>query len=81
MRTHAADLTWSELNMVLMGQVMALRCCDSQLLRSSVHRRAPKKQEKSTTQFQHLGHCICKTQCCQSVGFCSNTTDSKASNY
>ena len=60
-RASAAELTWNELNMVLLGQVMALTSCDSQTLNSSVHRHAPKERERSTTAFHHHGHRVCKT--------------------
>ena len=50
--------------MVLMGQVMALTCCNPQPLRSSVHRHTPKEREKSTTVFHHHGHRVCRATFC-----------------
>ncbi len=59
-RANAAELTWSELNMTIMGQVMALTYCHAQPLNCSKHRHAPKERERSTTVFHHHGHWICK---------------------
>ena len=59
-RGHAAELSWNELNMTVMGQVMAHTYCDLQTLNSSRHRHAPKEREKSRTAFFHHGHKVCK---------------------
>ena len=52
-RANAAELSWGELNMVVMGQVMALTCCDSATMNSAV-------RQKSCTLFHHEGHRICR---------------------
>jgi len=59
-RGNAAELSWSELNMTIMSQVMALTQCDSQLLNYSKHRHSLKEREKTFTTFYHKGHQICK---------------------
>jgi len=59
-RGNAAELSWGELNMTIMGQVMALTQCDSQLLNCSKHRHSLKEREKTFTTFYHQGHHICK---------------------
>ncbi len=60
MRGDAAELTWNELNMAIMGQVMALTCCDPQPLNSSMYRHASKGRVKNTVQFRHQGHRSCR---------------------
>ena len=55
MRSHTTELSWGELNNIIMGQVMALTCSDSNTLNSSKHRHSPKEREKFTTLFHHHG--------------------------
>ena len=60
MRGHAAELSWNELNMAVMGQVMAQTHCDLETLNSSKYRHANKEREKSRTVFYHHGYKVCK---------------------
>ena len=53
MRADAAALTWSELNMVVMGEVMALTVMET---------------TNHTTLFQHHGHHVCRTCFCMVSG-------------
>jgi len=53
-RGNAAELSWNELNMTIMGQVMVLTQCDSQL-NCSKHRHSLKERETFTT-FNHQGY-------------------------
>ena len=59
MRRHAAELSWKELNNIIMGQVMALTCSGSNTFNSSKHRHSPKEREKFTMLFHHHGYHIC----------------------
>ncbi len=60
-RANAAELSWNELNMAVMGQVMALTFCDPVTLNSTVHRHASTERQKTTTVFHHQGHRVCRT--------------------
>lgn len=60
MRGHAAELSWGELNMTVMGQIMALTACDSRPLNCTKHRHAEKERERSHTTYYHHGHKVCK---------------------
>ena len=53
-RAQAAELSWTELDMLIMGQVMALTHCDAEACHFS------KEREKSTMLFHHHGHRICR---------------------
>ena len=54
-RANCAELTWGELNMSIMGQLMALTYCQPTTINSTRHRHNPKKRERNTTAFQHHG--------------------------
>lgn len=58
-RASAAELSWNELNMAVMGQVMALT--DSDPMTSSTSRHTPAERQKTITRFHHHGHRICRT--------------------
>ena len=60
MRANAAELSWAELNMVVMGQVVAFTCLDDDVLNSSKYRHAQKGREKCSTLFHHQGHRVCR---------------------
>ena len=57
MRGNAAALTWGEMNLVILGQVMALTDCGPE---AYSHSHKPKGREKTTTIFYHHGHRICR---------------------
>ncbi len=57
MRSDTAELSWGELNMALMGQVMALTCCEETVRR--VH-HLPSERQRNTTLFQHHGLPVCR---------------------
>lgn len=59
-RANAAELSWNELNMAVMGQVMALTCCDQLTKHSTVHRHAPTEWQKATVLFHHHGQRVCR---------------------
>ena len=59
-RANCAELTWDELNMSIMGQLMALTYCQPTTINSTRHRHNPKKRERNTTAFQHHGLHICQ---------------------
>jgi len=44
--------------MAVMGQVMALTCCDPLTRNSTIHRHAPREREKRVL-FHHHGHHVC----------------------
>ena len=58
---NTAELSWSELNMAVIGQVMALTCCGPQTMNSAVHHHAPSDRLKASTLFHHQGHRVCCT--------------------
>ena len=43
MRSHAAELSWGELNNIIMGEVMALTCSGSNTLNSAKYHHSPKE--------------------------------------
>ena len=59
-RTNAASLSWNELNMSVMGQIMALTSCGSRTL-TGPHHHQPRQRERAATTFLHQGLRICKT--------------------
>ncbi len=58
MREYAAELSWGELNMVIMGQVMALTCCESTVRKGPTH--LVKQRERNTTFYYHHGLRVCR---------------------
>ncbi len=52
MRSDTAELSWGELNMVLMGQVMALTCCEQTIRRV---RHLSTERQRNTTLLDHHG--------------------------
>jgi len=60
-RANVAELSWNELNMAVMGQVMALTYSDVMKVNSTKHRHAPAERQKTTTLFHHQGHRVCRT--------------------
>ena len=59
-RANAASLSWNELNMSVMGQIMALTSCGSRTL-TCPHHHQPRQRERAATTFLHQGLRICKT--------------------
>ena len=47
MRANAAELSWAELNMVVMGQLMAHTCLNNDILNSSKYCHPQKEEERS----------------------------------
>ena len=47
--------------MAVMGQAVALTCCDSLTMNSAVHWHAPTDRQKTSTLFHHQGHRVCRT--------------------
>ena len=60
MRGNAAELSWSELNMSVMSQIMAFTSCNSTPLNSSKHRHKQKTRERNSTSFHHHGLWVCR---------------------
>ena len=60
MRAQASELSWGELNMTIMGQLMALTCYGPHPLNSTRWRHSLKEREKSTTLYHHQGLRICR---------------------
>ena len=60
-RANAAELSWNELNMAVMGQVMALTCCDPLTMNSAIYRHTPRERQRAITLFHHQGHRVCRT--------------------
>lgn len=58
-RANVAELNWNELNMAVVGEVMALTYSGAMKVISTKHRHAPTEQQKITTLFHHQGHCVC----------------------
>ena len=58
-RANVAELSWNELNMAVMGQVMALTYSGAMKVISTKHRHAPAERQKTTTLFHHQGHRVC----------------------
>ena len=46
--------------MVIMGQVIALICLDSNILHYSKYHHPQKRREKCSPLFHHQGHCVCR---------------------
>lgn len=57
-RANVAELNWNELNMAVVGEVMALTYSGAMKVISK-HRHAPAEQQKTTTLFHHQGPCVC----------------------
>ena len=62
-RGNAAQLTWHELNTVLLGEIMANTFCSS-LVRVEKHHHSKKDRERCCTQHFHHGNSICRTTFC-----------------
>lgn len=55
-RANVAELNWNELNMAVVGEVMALTYSGAMKVISTKHRHAPTEQQKITTLFHLLDH-------------------------
>ena len=64
MRGNAAELSWGELNMAVMGQIMALTSCDPVPLNAIKHRHRLKMRERNSTVFYHRGYRVCRRPSC-----------------
>ena len=59
-RANAAELSWNELNMTVMGQVMALTSTTSTTTFKGRHYHQPKERKLTHTSFYHQGLAICR---------------------
>ena len=58
-RGETAELSWGELNLIILGEIMALTCSNKYTLNSK-YRHTPKERERSVTLFHHRGHRVCR---------------------
>ena len=59
-RANAAQLSRGELDMAIMGQVMAFTSCSQATLNSTRHRHKPKQRQKNRMVFDHNGYQVCR---------------------
>ena len=59
-RANAAQLSRGELDMAIMGQVMAFTSCSQATLNSTRHRHKPKQRQKNRMVFYHNGYQVCR---------------------
>ena len=59
-RANAAQLSRGELDMAIMGQVMAFTSCSQTTLNSTRHRHKPKQRQKNKMVFYHNGYQVCR---------------------
>ena len=60
LRANVAQLDRSQVDMMVMGQVMAFTNCSKTPLHSSKHRHRYKEREKTSTVFYHQGLRVCR---------------------
>ena len=60
MRSNAMELNRTELDMTVMGQVMAFTHCRKATINSTKHRHQIKMREKNTTTYHHQGVKVCR---------------------
>ena len=67
-RANAAQLSRGELDMAIMGQIMAFTSCSQATLNSTRHRHKPKQRQKNRMVFYHNG-----IRCAGRIPFCFST--------
>ena len=60
MRSNAMELNRTELDMTVMGQVMAFTHCSKATINFTKHRHQIKRREKNTTTYHHQGVKVCR---------------------
>ena len=58
-RGEIAELSWGELNLVMLGEIIVLTSSSKYTLNSK-YQHSPKEREKAVTLFHHRGHRVCR---------------------